>query len=62
MSAGRAKVFWIWFHFSLLLLRVGTTDETIGGLYRAESVGPSHVKVGLDYGLYWSGQGGGEVW
>ena len=62
MSAGITEAVWLWFHFSELLLRAGTIDETSGGLHRVESVGPPYAEVGPDYGLYWSGQGEGEVW
>ena len=49
MSAGRAKAVWLWFHFILLLLRAGTTDETSGGLHIAESAIPLYAEVGPDY-------------
>ena len=61
MLVGGTEAVQFGFHSSLLLLRAGTTDDTLGGIYRAESAGPLHVEVGLDYGLYWSGQGEGEV-
>ena len=56
MSAGRTEAVWLWFHFSLLLLRAGTIDETSGGLHRDESAGPSYAEVGPNYGSYWSGR------
>ena len=46
MSAGRAKVVWLLFHFILLLLQVGTTDETAGGFQNPESMGPPYAEVG----------------
>ena len=62
MSVGRAKVVCIWLHFSLLLLRAGSTDETSGGLLESESVGPLYAKVGPSHGSYKSRYGKGEVW
>ena len=61
MSAGGTEVVQFWFHSRMLLLQADTTDETIGGLYRDESMRPSHAKVVPNYGSYWSGQGEGEV-
>ena len=51
MSVGRAKALWLWFHFSLLLLRAGSTDETLGGLLEFESAGPLYAEVGSGDGL-----------
>ena len=55
MSARRAEAVWLWFHFSLLLLRAGTTDETLGGLPESESMGPPYAEVGPGHGSHRSG-------
>ena len=52
MSARRAEVVQLWFHLSLLLLQVGSTDEATGDLPESESMGPSYAKVGPGHGLY----------
>ena len=52
MSTGGDEAIWFQLHSSLLLLRVDSTDETLGGLYRVEGMGPSHAEVGSDYGPY----------
>ena len=52
MSAGRDKEVWLWFHFSLLLLQVGTINETSGGLPESESMGPPYAEVGPGHGSY----------
>ena len=61
MSVGGTEAIWFQFHSSLLLLRVGSTDETPGGLYISKSMGPSNAEVGPDYGPYWSEKGEGKV-
>ena len=52
MSTRRDKEVLIWFHFVLLLLRAGTTDETSGGLPESESAGSPYVEVGPGHGSY----------
>ena len=52
MSAGRAKAVWLWLHFILLLLRAGSTDETLGGILESESTGPLYAEVGPGHGSY----------
>ena len=59
MSTGELNKFG--FGSIIAFFRVGPMHDTPGGLYRAESTGPSHAEVGLDYGSCWSGQGEGEV-
>ena len=55
MSAGRDKVVRIWFHLSLLILRVGPTDEAPGDFLESESTGPPYAEVGPGHGLHRSG-------
>ena len=50
MLVGGTEAVQFWFHSSLLLLRAGTTDETLGALHRAKSARPPHAEVGPDYG------------
>ena len=55
MSAREVEAIWFRFHSTLLLFREDSIDEILGGIYRVESMGPSHAEVGPYYGPYWSG-------
>ena len=55
MSAGRAEVIQLWFHLSLLLLRVAPTYEAIGDFPESESMGSLYAEVGLGHGSHRSG-------
>ena len=50
MLAGRAEAVRLWFHLSLLFLRVGPIDEAPSDFLESESMGPPYAEVGPGHG------------